>query len=253
MVLVGLTPIWCIAQPISQVGNDIDGSSFGDESGTSVAISADGSIVAIGAPNNEDAGTASGQVRVFQYNGTTWLQLGQDIGGEAVDDESGIDVDMSSDGMRVAIGAYLNDGGGNRSGHVRVYDYNGSSWTQTGLDIDGAAANNFSGFSLSLSQDGTRLAVGAYGNGSSQTVAGHVRVYQMVSGQWVQLGQDLEGEEHQPLIPFHPSRAPQTRLKGRPLLPHQYPVPEASNSFRCRRIPAHDQHPFHCRHCEEHQ
>jgi len=40
-------------------------------------------------------------------------------------------VSLSSDGTRVAIGAYLNDGNGNSSGHVRVYEYNGTAWTQS--------------------------------------------------------------------------------------------------------------------------
>ena len=59
------------------------------------------------------------------------------------------------DGNTVAIGAYGNDGNGNASGHVRVYNYNGSAWTQLGSDIDGEAANDQSGYSVSLSSDGT--------------------------------------------------------------------------------------------------
>ncbi len=38
-------------------------------------------------------------------------QLGSDIDGEARDDWSGVSVSMNSDGDRVAIGAYYNDGG----------------------------------------------------------------------------------------------------------------------------------------------
>ena len=42
-------------------------------------------------------------------------QLGSDIDGEASGDRSGYSVSLDSDGDRVAIGAYLNDG---NSGHV---------------------------------------------------------------------------------------------------------------------------------------
>ena len=52
----------------------------------------------------------------------TWIQQGVDIDGEAVGDESGRYVSLSSDGFIVAIGAQYNDGNGIDSGHVRVYD-----------------------------------------------------------------------------------------------------------------------------------
>ena len=101
---------------------------------------ADGNSVAIGAPNNDGNGYDRGHVRVYNWNGTTWIQKGVDIDGEANDDRSGYSVSMSADGNTLAVGAYQNDGIGNVAGHVRVYDWNGTSWTQKGLDIDGEAA-----------------------------------------------------------------------------------------------------------------
>ena len=56
----------------------------------------------------------------------------------------------SSDGSHVAIGAYLNDGNGSDSGHVRIYSWDGTNWAQVGNDIDGEAANDFSGRSVSF-------------------------------------------------------------------------------------------------------
>ena len=73
------------------------------------------------------------------------VQLGSDIDGEAVYDFSGHSVSSSSDGDRVAIGAYSNDGNGNAAGHVRIYEYSAGSWTQLGSDIDGEAAGDWSG------------------------------------------------------------------------------------------------------------
>ena len=58
------------------------------------------------------------------------------------------------------MGAPENDGGGSGAGHVRVWEWAGSGWAQLGADIDGEAANDLSGFSVSLSTDGGRLAVG---------------------------------------------------------------------------------------------
>ena len=61
----------------------------GDWSGRSVKLSSDGSIVAIDSRNNDGNGSNSGSVRVYQYNGSIWTQLGQDIDGEAAGDYSG--------------------------------------------------------------------------------------------------------------------------------------------------------------------
>ena len=57
--------------------------------------------------------------------------------------------------------SYCNDGNGNDAGHVRIYEYSSGSWTQLGADIDGEAAGDHSGSSVSLSSDGTRVAIGA--------------------------------------------------------------------------------------------
>ena len=117
--------------------------------------------MAIGALLNDGNGSSAGHVRVYEYSGGGWAQLGTDIDGEAAGDQSGFSVSLSSDGTRVAIGASGNDGNGNNSGHVRVYDWNGSAWTKLGADIDGEAADDRSGVSVSLSSDGTRVAIGA--------------------------------------------------------------------------------------------
>lgn len=166
----------------TQLGNDIDGEAATDRSGWSVSISANGQRVAIGARANDGTAAGAGHARVYEYRTTssTWVQLGGDIDGEAGGDLSGISLDISHDGSRVAIGATHNDGNGNRSGHFRVYEYSGSGWTQVGIDVDGEAVNNYFGCSVSISADGSRVAAGAFGNngGGAGTNAGHARVYE---------------------------------------------------------------------------
>ena len=95
--------------------------------GQGISISSDGSIVAIGASFKNANGTDSGQVGVYKYNSATssWTQLGADIYGSA-GDYSG-PVSLSSDGSRLAIGSYGNDGTkGNTTnmGTVPIYEYN---------------------------------------------------------------------------------------------------------------------------------
>ena len=176
-----------------QLGQDIDGEAGVDGSGYRVSLSADGNRVAIGAPGNDGNGSDAGHVRIYELSGNTWIQLGQDIDGEAADDGSG-SVSLSADGNRVAIGAPGNDGNGSDAGHVRIYELSGNSWVQLGQDIDGEAGGDFSGISVSLSADGNRVAIGAYGNDGNGGNAGHVRIYGLSGNSWIQLGSDIDGE-----------------------------------------------------------
>ncbi|MBT5223853.1 MAG: hypothetical protein HOM19_00295, partial [Candidatus Marinimicrobia bacterium] len=177
----------------SQLGSDIDGEAASDNSGYSVSLSSDGTIVAIGAIYNDGYGSNSGHVRVYQYASSNWSQLGSDIDGEAAGDQSGVALSLSSDGVTLAIGARWNDGNGSSSGHVRVYQY-ASDWSQLGSDIDGETSSNWSGCSVSLSGDGTTVAIGStHNDNNTYTDAGHVRVYQYASSAWSQLGSDIDG------------------------------------------------------------
>jgi Flp pilus assembly pilin Flp len=178
----------------TQVGADIDGEAANDYSGGSVSLSSDGSTVAIGAYGNAGGGSYRGHVRVYKNISGTWTQVGADIDGEASLDYSGASVSLSSDGSTVAIGAYGNDGNGSSAGHVRVYENISSTWTQVGADIDGEASLDYSGNSVSLSSDGSTVAIGASGNDGTASGAGHVRVYENVSSTWTQVGSDIDGE-----------------------------------------------------------
>ena len=91
--------------------------------GSSVALSANGSTIAIGAQTADTAvDTKTGCVRIYNWNSgnNQWVQIGQDIAGEARNDRFGSAVSLN-DGSIVATAAFANDGGGNLSGHVRVH------------------------------------------------------------------------------------------------------------------------------------
>jgi hypothetical protein len=186
----------------SQLGQDIDGETAGDQSGYSVSMSADGRTVAISSRNNAGNVSYSGHCRVYSYNSGSWSQLGQDIDGEAESDFSGRSVSLSADGRTVAIGSTTNAGNGTESGHCRVYSYISANapnhWTPLGQDIDGEAEYDQSGHSVSLSSDGRTVAIGVpsayYIQYTAQT--GQCRVYSYNSGtlSWTKLGQNIYGE-----------------------------------------------------------
>ena len=150
--------------------------------GNSVSLSSDGNIVAIGANGNDgNYGSNAGHVRIYDWNGSSWTQKGQDIDGESSYDNSGYSVSLSSDGYTVAIGAYGNDDNGSNAGHVRIYDWDGISWIHKGVDINGESASDEFGQSVSLGSDGNKVAIGAPSNDGSKQDAGHVRIYQYSS------------------------------------------------------------------------
>jgi hypothetical protein len=173
-----------------QIGQDINGENFIDQSGYSVSLSSDGTTLAVGERLNNEFRTDAGRVRIYQNVGGNWQQVGQNITGEDNDDQSGFSVSLSADGSRVAIGAPYNDGNGSNSGHVRVYENNAGTWQQLGIDIDGDDANDNAGFSVSLSADGNTVAFGTpYG---ASTNRGEVAVYQYNGTSWQQIGQDID-------------------------------------------------------------
>ena len=178
----------------TQIGQDINGEVAGDQSGYSVSMSSDGAIIAIGAFNNDGNGSDSGHVRVYENQAGSWLKVGQDIDGEAAGDFSGFSVSLSSDGSVVAIGATNNNGNGSSSGHVRIYQNQLGVWTKVGQDIDGLAAFNLSGWSVSLSSNGSKIAIGAIGYNGAGQFLGSTRIFENQSGTWVQIGQTITGE-----------------------------------------------------------
>ena len=58
-----------------------------------------------------------------------WIQLGDDIDGQTVQEESGWSVSLNSDGTVVVIGAKFNGSAGSNAGEVTVHDYNDASDT----------------------------------------------------------------------------------------------------------------------------
>ena len=168
----------------TQLGLDIRGKSTGDRSGYSVSLASDGSVVAISTrANNSD----NDHVRVYKAPiniSDPWIQIGSDINNVATRrNESGYCVSLSSDGSILAIGAM-----GNRfnSGHVRIYKNISNNWKQIGSDIeiDGEAANDESDLSVSLSSDGSIVAIGADIHTGNYNYHGHVRVYENISDEW---------------------------------------------------------------------
>jgi hypothetical protein len=147
-----------------------------------VDLSADGNILAIGAPVMDGSfGNQSGTVQVYQKNETmgTWVKLGKDLVGKAPSEFFGWSVSLrASDGLRIAVGAPVSN---DTAGLVRVFDWTGVAWDSVGGDLVGDVPLNRFGESVSLSDDGLILAIGARGTAFEP---GQAHVFRDTAGGW---------------------------------------------------------------------
>ena len=168
----------------------ISGSASGDNFGSSVSISRDGNRVAIAGRYNDDAAQDAGHVKVYEWDGSAWTQLGLNIEGRAADDGIGTfrdGVALSEDGTYLIVGMSYTTTSNN---YVRVFEWTGSGWVQRGLDIPSETAGDRFGFSVDISDDGSRIITGAHKHNGSY---GHTKVYEWDGSGWVQLGNAIIG------------------------------------------------------------
>ena len=177
-----------------------------DAFGTSVSLSNDGTVLAVGASyrNNQ-----MGAVYTYQGNGSEWVGIHHVLYGAAIDNQYGESISLNGEGTLLAIGGAFNDGFGvTQRGHVTIHELqDNGSWYGAPILYGSGEGDNF-GASVSMSDDGTRLVVGApaftdsvvyddYGNIISG-LTGYVRVFERNGSSkdspWIQIGSDFIGQ-----------------------------------------------------------
>jgi hypothetical protein len=158
-------------------------------------IDDDGNTLVVGAyKSNSERGT----VLVYDFNGTGWVQRGMTLSGVNNYDQFGFDVSMSNNGNTIAVGSKGWDSNPNNTtyeiGETAVYDWNGSAWVQRGTSIQGFNIFDQCGFSVSLSGNGNRMAIGYKGNSTATQAAGLVRIFDWNGSAWVQNGDPIYGD-----------------------------------------------------------
>lgn len=149
-----------------------------DEFGFSVALSGDATVLAVGAYQEDSNATgvtttagsdigganASGAVYLFSNDGSAWTQDAYvKASNTGSGDHFGRSLSLNYDGKVLAVGAWFEDDLASNSGAVYMFTDDESSWTQTNyIKASNAEAGDQFGRSLSLNDDGTLLAVGAY-------------------------------------------------------------------------------------------
>jgi hypothetical protein len=160
--------------------------------GYSVALSADGNTVVVGAPSDNDAGAAW----VFTRSNGAWTQQGQKLVGTGSVGYAGQgwSVALSGDGNTAMLGGY-NDN--NNFGAAWVFTRSNGAWTQQGPKLVGTGAVGIpfqqlvplQGWSVALSFDGDTAILGGWGDDPS----GAAWVFTRSNGAWTQQGPKLVG------------------------------------------------------------
>jgi hypothetical protein len=158
----------------------------GDRFGFSLALSADGNTLAVGAiaedsgakgingDQNDNSQSSSGAVYVFVRNGGTWSQQAYvKASNTDANDLFGYSVGLSADGNVLAASAYDEDGyarqingvqdrGRRGTGAIYVFTRSGTTWTQQAyLKASNAETGDSLGYAIAISQDGNTIAGGA--------------------------------------------------------------------------------------------
>eukprot|EP00588_Corethron_pennatum_P033418 CAMPEP_0194347534 /NCGR_PEP_ID=MMETSP0171-20130528/106042_1 /TAXON_ID=218684 /ORGANISM="Corethron pennatum, Strain L29A3" /LENGTH=884 /DNA_ID=CAMNT_0039114797 /DNA_START=78 /DNA_END=2732 /DNA_ORIENTATION=+ len=160
----------------------MNGENIFHDFGHALALNSVGDILLIGAPEDVDekGERGSGFAQVYKYtaiNTQKWTKIGQDLEGDKNNEKYGKSVAINDAGDRVAVGAHSYNVG---NGYLRVFDYTGSIWTQTGQDLVGKNFNDFyGGSSLGFNTIGDKIVVGAKGSDNNGiTESGSVEVYE---------------------------------------------------------------------------
>lgn len=180
-----------------QIGVDIVAPESKQWLGKSVANSADGKVIAAGAPH---ANGFSGYVRVLGFGeNDASFPIGGDILPIETGEQLGTSVALSPDGQQIAIGAPYYNGGvqgvlfAGRATILRL-DIPSSKWIPLGDDIIGDN-KDLLGYSIALSSNDV-VAVGApHADGTGNEPPGYVRICRWNAVEWEQVGTDIVGEK----------------------------------------------------------
>jgi FG-GAP repeat protein len=170
----------------------------GDQFGVCVALSADGSVLAVGAnregsaasgvggDQSDNSKAAVGAAYVFTRSGSTWNQQAY-IKASNPDwfDQFATTIALSGDGTTLAVGTTeepsaatgingdQSDNSAASAGAVYVFGRSGTTWSQQAY-VKASNTNRLDQFgaSVALSGDGATLAVGAHGEASAATGIG---------------------------------------------------------------------------------
>ena len=139
------------------------------------SVEVDAAFLAVGAPRDNDLGVDAGAVYIYEKNGSSWdfntKLMASDGGGG---DWFGFDVDVQN--QRVVVGAARDSDNLYRAGSAYVFEWNGTTWTETKLQASDETSNAYLGNSVGIHED--RLIVGNEKDA--------VYVFELINGVWTE-------------------------------------------------------------------
>jgi uncharacterized membrane protein len=159
-----------------------------DRFGRSVAMSADGDTIVVGANMKEGNALHSGSAYVYRWNGLSWIEDKLIASDGEENDWSGTNVAISANGNTVVVSVHMDDDNGVDSGSAYVYRWNGSEWIRTKITASDGEAGDWFGWSVAISADGSTIAAGAYGvDIDGKVEQGSAYVYRRNGSSWVEI------------------------------------------------------------------
>lgn len=156
-----------------QKGANIDGIISDAQFGAAVSLSGNGNILAVGSPMRDNVNQDDGSVKIYNWDGSNWQQLGGEIIGLACSGRFGHAIDLSHDGNTLIIGAsYCSNG------YCAIVEWNGTNWQQKGNTLTGDILGEDFGYDVSISGDGNTVAIGSF------TTPGIVKIYDWSGTTW---------------------------------------------------------------------
>lgn len=163
-----------------------------DGAGSALAVSEDGSLLAMGEPGNDQGGDRFGSVRTFRYDAesTEYVPVGQELLGPGTASYFGASLALA--GRRLVIGApAASDASTRLAGMVQVYELTDDETEWRVLStMFGTDESDWLGSAVDIAGDGLVVIASAPENSSRK---GYVRVWGEMTGQWKSYG-DITNE-----------------------------------------------------------
>ena len=127
-----------------------------------------------------------GSCYVFTRSGSTWTQQAKLTASDASSSSNfGNQVDINDDADYIIVGAPQVDTPFNNTGQAYIFTRSGSTWTEQQILISDAQELNANfGNAVSISNDATYAAIGAYAEDASLTDAGSVYIFTRSDSTW---------------------------------------------------------------------
>jgi hypothetical protein len=155
-----------------------------DQFATCISISSNGTTALVGADGDDDNGSCSGSAYIYSLVKGVWQETKLLASDGASSDYFGYSVSISSDGTTAIVGARYDDDNGSSSGSAYIYSLVKGIWQETKLLASDGASDDWFGFSVCISSDGSTAIVGAYGDDDNGSESGSACIYRFDGSSW---------------------------------------------------------------------